>query len=159
MRMMVGNVDEHWQVEPVENIRLPVRLGQDVFASGALQEKTMQHAVDAFQHFKRVAEDLGVVKIRAIATSAMREAGNSDILLDRISRTSGIDVEIISGAEEARLIHLAVSNTINLKDKRAVLIDIGGGSVEVTKTAATFFTTTAEALNCTPIFSRRFDKV
>ncbi len=132
MRMMVGNVNEDWQVEPVENIRLPVRLGRDVFASGALQEKTMQQAVDAFQHFQRVAQDLGVVKIRAIATSAMREAANSDILLDRISRTSGINVEIISGDEEARLIHLAVGNTINLREKRAVLIDIGGGSVEVT---------------------------
>jgi exopolyphosphatase/guanosine-5'-triphosphate,3'-diphosphate pyrophosphatase len=132
MRMMVGNVNEDWQVELIENIRLPVRLGQDVFASGALQEKTMQQAVDAFLHFKRVADDFGVVKIRAIATSAMREAVNSDILLDRIHRTSGIDIEIISGAEEARLIHLAVGNALNLRGKRAVLIDIGGGSVEVT---------------------------
>ncbi len=132
MRMMVGNVNEAWQVEPVENIRLPVRLGEDVFKSGAIHEKTLQQAVDAFLHFQRVAEDFGVVKIRAIATSAMREAANSDILLDRISRTSGIEVEIINGAEEARLIHLAVANVLNLKGKRAVLIDIGGGSVEVT---------------------------
>ncbi len=132
MRMIVGNVNEAWEVEPIENIRLPVRLGQDVFATGALQEKTIQQAVEAFQHFQRVAKDFGVVKTRAIATSAMREATNGDILLDRIAQTSGIDVEIISGAEEARLIHLAVANVINLKGKRAMLIDIGGGSVEVT---------------------------
>jgi exopolyphosphatase/guanosine-5'-triphosphate,3'-diphosphate pyrophosphatase len=132
IRMIVGNVNEDWHVEPIENIRLPVRLGQDVFASGSLKEKTMQQATDAFLHFQRVAQDLGVEKTRAIATSAMREASNSDILLDRISRTSGIEVEIISGAEEARLIHLAVANVIDLKDKRAVMIDIGGGSVEVT---------------------------
>jgi exopolyphosphatase/guanosine-5'-triphosphate,3'-diphosphate pyrophosphatase len=132
MRMIVGNVNEAWQVEPVENIRLPVRLGQDVFATGALREKTIQQAVNAFRHFQRVAKDFGVAKTRAIATSAMREAANGDILLDRIARTSGIEVEIISGAEEARLIHLAVTNVINLKSKRAVLIDIGGGSVEVT---------------------------
>ncbi len=132
IRMIVGNVNEAWQVEPIENIRLPVRLGQDVFASGSLREKTIQQATDAFLHFQRVAQDLGVEKTRAIATSAMREAANSDILLDRISRTSGIEVEIISGAEEARLIHLAVANVVNLKAKRAVLIDVGGGSVEVT---------------------------
>jgi exopolyphosphatase/guanosine-5'-triphosphate,3'-diphosphate pyrophosphatase len=132
MRMIVGSVNEAWEVEPIENIRLPVRLGQDVFATGALQEKTIQQAVEAFLHFQRVAKDFGVVKIRAIATSAMREATNGDILLDRIAQTSGIDVEIISGAEEARLIHLAVANVIKLKGKRAVLIDIGGGSVEVT---------------------------
>ncbi len=132
IRMIVGNVDEAWQVEPIENIRLPVRLGQDVFASGSLGEKTIQQTVEAFLHFQRVAIDLGVVKTRAIATSAMREAANSDILLDRVSRTSGIEIEIINGAEEARLIHLAVAKAISLKGKRAVLIDIGGGSVEVT---------------------------
>ena len=132
MRMVVGNIDEAWEVEPIENIRLPVRLGQDVFATGMLEERTIQQAVDAFLHFRRVADDFGVVQTRAIATSAMREAENGDILLDRIARTSGIEVEIISGAEEARLIHLGVARIMRLSGKRAVLIDIGGGSVEVT---------------------------
>ncbi len=132
MRMVVGNINEAWQVEPLENIRLPVRLGRDVFTSGALQEKTIQQAVDAFVHFRRIANDFGVVKTRAIGTSAMREATNGDILLDRIARTSGLEVEVISGAEEARLIHMAVASVLKLKGRRAVLIDIGGGSVEVT---------------------------
>lgn len=132
MRMIVGDVDEDWRVRPVENIRLPVRLGQDVFQSGALQAGTIQQAVDAFLHFQRVARNLGAIRTRAIATSAMREAANADILLDRILRTSGIEVEVISGAEEARLIHLAIAAAIKLKGKRAVLVDIGGGSVEVT---------------------------
>ncbi len=132
MRMVVGNINEAWQVEPIDNIRLPVRLGQDVFTTGMLEEKTIQQAVDAFLHFRRVAKDFGVVQTRAIATSAMREADNGDILLDRIARTSGIEVEIISGAEEARLIHLAVAKMLQLSGRRAILIDIGGGSVEVT---------------------------
>ena len=132
MRMIVGNITEAWQVEPLENIRLPVRLGHDVFTNGALQEKTIQQAVEAFLHFQRIARNFGVVKTRAIATSAMREATNGDVLLDRIAQTSGIEVEIISGGEEARLIHLAVARALKLKGKRAVLIDIGGGSVEVT---------------------------
>ncbi len=132
MRMIVGDVDDNWHVQPVENIRLPVRLGRDVFNSGAFQERTIQQAVAAFLHFQRLARDLGAARTRAIATSAMREATNGDILLDRILRTSGIEVEVISGAEEARLIHLAVASALKLKGKRAVLIDIGGGSVEVT---------------------------
>jgi exopolyphosphatase/guanosine-5'-triphosphate,3'-diphosphate pyrophosphatase len=132
MRMMVGDVDDKWHVQPVQNIRLPVRLGRDVFKSGAFQERTIQQAVEAFLHFQRLARDLGAAPTRAIATSAMREAANADILLDRILRTSGIEVEVISGAEEARLIHLAVANALKLKGRRAVLIDIGGGSVEVT---------------------------
>lgn len=132
IRMIVGNVNEAWQVEPIENIRLPVRLGQDVFASGSLREKTIQQATEAFLHFKRVARDLGVEQIRAIATSAMREAANSDILVNRIASMTGIEVETISGSEEARLIQLAVAHVVNLDGKRAISIDIGGGSVEVT---------------------------
>ena len=132
MRMLIGAVDDAWQVRTLETLRLPVRLGEDVFSRGVIKEKTLQRATEAFQHFQRVAQDFGVARTRAIGTSAMREASNCDILLDRISRTTGIEVEVISGAEEARLIHLAVSNVISLKGKRAVLIDIGGGSVEVT---------------------------
>jgi exopolyphosphatase / guanosine-5'-triphosphate,3'-diphosphate pyrophosphatase len=132
MRMVVGNINDAWQVVPIENIRLPVRLGQDVFTNGVLEEKTIQQAVDAFSHFQRVAREFGVIQTRAIATSAMREAENGDILLGRIARTTGIEVEVISGDEEARLIHMAVANLVKLAGKRAVLIDIGGGSVEVT---------------------------
>jgi exopolyphosphatase / guanosine-5'-triphosphate,3'-diphosphate pyrophosphatase len=132
LRMIVGEVNEKWQVESLENIRLPVRLGKDAFTVGRLKEDTIQQAVDAFRHFRRVADDFKVTKIRAIATSAMREVSNGEILMDRILRTSKIDVEVISGEEEARLIHRAVSKSINLIRKRAVLIDIGGGSVEVT---------------------------
>jgi exopolyphosphatase/guanosine-5'-triphosphate,3'-diphosphate pyrophosphatase len=132
MRMVIGAVDDAWHVRALDSLRLPVRLGEDVFRRGAIQEKTMQRAVDAFQHFQRVARDFGVARLRAIGTSALREATNGDILIDRISKASGIEVEAITGAEEARLIHLAVSKAINLKGKRAVLVDIGGGSVEVT---------------------------
>ncbi len=132
LRMMIGSVNQAGQVEPIQNLRLPVRLGEDVFSAGSLREDTMQRAADAFRHFKRAAQDLGVGQLRAIATSAMREAANRDILLDRIARSSGTAVEVISAAEEARLIHLAVAAALNLRTRRALLIDIGGGSVEVT---------------------------
>ena len=131
IRLMVGEVDEYGRVEPIENIRLPVRLGQDAFTTGILREETMQQGVDAFLHFRRVVDDFGVTKIRAVATSALREAANSHMMLDRIQQTSGIEIEIINGEEEARLIHLAVKNAIELDNQRAVMIDIGGGSVEV----------------------------
>ena len=132
IRLVVGEVSENGQVNPIENIRLPVRLGQDAFTTGFLREETLQQSVDAFRHFRRLMDDYGVIKFRAIATSAMRETSNNHILLDRIQQTSGIEIEIISGEEEARLIHLAVDHAIDLTDKRVVAIDIGGGSVEVT---------------------------
>ena len=132
MRMVIGEVDEAWRVKTIENIRLPVRLGQDVFSKGYLEEKTIQQTEEAFLRFKHVAESFNIQHLRAVATSAAREAGNSDLLLDRVFRTSGIEIEIISGEEEARLIHSAVAHVLNLTNKRTLLIDIGGGSIEVT---------------------------
>ena len=132
MRMMVGRVVYDGKIEVVENLRLPVRLGQDAFTTGFVSEETAQQAVDAFIRFRKVVDDYDVEKLRSVATSAMREMANSDLLIDRIARATGINIEIISGEEEARLIHLAVAQSVNLKDKHALLIDIGGGSVEVT---------------------------
>ena len=132
MRMVVGEVDESWRVNTIENIRLPVRLGQDVFSKGYLEEKTIQQTEEAFLRFKHVADSFNIHRMRAVATSAAREAANGDLLIDRVLRTSGIEIDIISGDEEARLIHSAVEHTLDLKDRRTLLIDIGGGSVEVT---------------------------
>lgn len=132
MRMVVGEVDETFQVRTIENIRLPVRLGQDVFDKGVLEEKTIQQTEEVFLRFKQIAENYNVHQLRAVATSAAREAANSDLMVDRVFRTSGIEIKIISGEEEARLIHAAVAHVLTLKDKRTLLIDIGGGSVEVT---------------------------
>ncbi|MEK7733161.1 MAG: Ppx/GppA family phosphatase, partial [Planctomycetota bacterium] len=130
--MVVGEVDEAWQVATLENVRLPVRLGRDVFSKGCLEHETIQQAEIAFLRFKHVADKYGVQRMRAVATSAAREASNGDLLIDRVLHASGIELEIISGEEEAGLIHLAVTHALNLKNKRTMLIDIGGGSVEIT---------------------------
>jgi len=132
MRMVIGEVDERWRVKTVENIRLPVRLGGDVFSGGFLEKKTIHQTEDAFLRFKHVAETYNVHRLRAVATSAAREAANGGLLMERILHTSGIKLEIIGGEEEARLIHRAVVHELKLKKKRTLLIDIGGGSVEVT---------------------------
>ncbi|MBK9207205.1 MAG: hypothetical protein IPL71_02405 [Anaerolineales bacterium] len=132
MRMVVGRIVYEGKVEAVENLRLPVRLGQDAFTTGMVSDETAQQAVDAFPRFRPIPHNHTVEKIRAIATSAMRELVNGDLLIDRIARSTGIEIETISGEEEARLIHLAVSQAVNLKNKHVLLIDIGGGSVEVT---------------------------
>jgi len=132
IRMVVGRVNsDQDQVEAIENIRIPVRLGQDVFSIGYIGEPTMQAALDAFLRFHKIADQFEVKHTRAVATSAMREAENSQTLIDRIAQQTGIQVEIIGGDEEARLVHLAVAKAINLDHKKAVLIDIGGGSIEV----------------------------
>lgn len=131
MRLIVGRLNYDDKLEILENLRLPVRLGQDAFSQKQIREETAQLALDAFVRFRKVADDHGAERIRAVATSAMREAANSDMLIDRIARTTRIEIETISGEEEARLIHMAVSSAMPLKNKRTMLIDIGGGSVEV----------------------------
>lgn len=132
MRMLISQVDMAGTLETIENVRLPVRLGEDAFTAGKFSERTMQMAVDAFLRFRQLAELFEVNQSRAVATSAMREATNSELLVDRIAREAGFTIEIISGEEEARLIHLAVRHAVNLDGKIALLIDIGGGSIEVT---------------------------
>ena len=132
IRMAVGNVDAaQEQVEVIENIRIPVRLGRDVFSIGYIGEPTMQAALDTFRRFRKIADGYEVKQIRAVATSAMREAENRKTLIQRVARYTGIHLEVISGEEEARLVHVAVGKVIDLHGKKAVLIDIGGGSIEV----------------------------
>jgi exopolyphosphatase/guanosine-5'-triphosphate,3'-diphosphate pyrophosphatase len=134
IRLVVADLDENGQVQPIDNLRIPVRLGRDAFKEGILQEGTMQQAIEAFRQFRKVIDDFGVARVKAVATSAMREAQNGPILIDRIARASGIELEIINGEEEARLVHQAVTAVMDLADKNALLIDIGGGSIEITLT-------------------------
>jgi exopolyphosphatase / guanosine-5'-triphosphate,3'-diphosphate pyrophosphatase len=115
----------------VESERVSVRLGHQVFLSGRLASAAMDAAVRAFVHFRERMEALGVEHHRAVATSAVREARNGDLLVDRVFRESGIRLEVITGSEEARLVHRAVAARVDLRGGIWVLVDLGGGSVEV----------------------------
>ena len=132
IRLLIGNVDGERRVEVLENVRDPVRLGQDVFAGGNITEGTIDRALDVFLQFKAFIDSHNVRWTRAVATSATREALNRDLFIDRVAEATGIDISVISSEEEARLIHLAVASKVNLKNKLAMLVDIGGGSTEIT---------------------------
>ena len=132
IRLMIGKVDDALRLEPLESLRVPVRLGKDTFQNGIISDASMQETVNAFSTFQKVIHDYGVSQFRAVSTSAMREAIIQEILVERILQATGIQVEVISGEEEARLIHLAVSKAIDLQKYIALLVDIGGGSMETT---------------------------
>ena len=132
IRLLIGKVDGNYQMDALESLRVPVRLGKDTFQSGIISEASMQETVNAFSMFQKVIHDYGVSLHRAVSTSAMREALNQEILVERILQATGIQVDVISGEEEARLIHLAVSKAIDLQKYVALLVDIGGGSMETT---------------------------
>ncbi len=131
IRFVVADFDGPVSHRVVRKRREPIRLGHRVFTRGILDDGAMDDAVRAFRSFRGEMDALGVERMRAVATSATREAENREPFLARIRAEAGIELEPISGAEEARLILLAVRTRVDLSRGRWILVDLGGGSVEV----------------------------
>ncbi|HVK66012.1 MAG TPA: Ppx/GppA phosphatase family protein [Polyangium sp.] len=112
--------------------RAPVRLGHDVFTKGRLENGVIGAACEALKRFRAAMDAAKVERYRAVATSAAREAQNGDLFVERAERESRVHVEIIEGVEEARLVQLAVVERIPMSQRRSLLVDIGGGSTELT---------------------------
>lgn len=138
MRMIIAeaNLNERGEIylRELKKIRSPIRLGKEVFLDQPISEKTLEESINTFIHFKNINQKYEVQSCRAVATSALREAKNKIDFIEKIEKHSGIKIELIDGIEEAQLIFLAVSKEIDLKTGSQVLIDIGGGSVEITFT-------------------------
>lgn len=132
LRMAVAAVGEDGSFAVIESRREAVRLGRDVFDHGSFGSATIDEAVRAFEIFRQRLDAHRVHHLRAVATSAAREADNGDELVRRIAEATGIHVQIIDAPEEARLMLRAAAGEIDLRDGTALLIDMGGGSVEVT---------------------------
>lgn len=131
IRMQIVELTGAHRYRVLAQERLPVRLGHDVFLSGSLTADAMDRAARGFRDFRRRMDDLGVEHYRAVATSAVRESGNGDAFVERVRGESDIELEVITGSEEARLVHVAVRSRVDLDDSRWILVDVGGGSVEV----------------------------
>jgi len=137
IHMIVVNVRADLSFEVVDQEKAMVRLGAGGLDGRKLTTEAMTAGLQALSRFRRLAESHGVEKILATATSAVREARNGGDFLGRIARSTGIRARVISGIEEARLIHLAAMYGVDVGSARAVVIDIGGGSVEITHGSAT----------------------
>lgn len=116
--------------EVITREKSAARLGEGGGDMKKLGDEAMDRGIAALQHMRRIA-DVHRANIFAVATSAVREAKNADVFVDRAATEAGIEIQIISGVEEARLIHLGVLQALPLTEKRSILIDIGGGSTEV----------------------------
>jgi exopolyphosphatase/guanosine-5'-triphosphate,3'-diphosphate pyrophosphatase len=104
--------------------------GGAALARGHLSKKAVQRGVAAIAKFVEISRAAGAHEVRAVATSAVREASNRDEFLAAVRATSGIGVEVLSETEEARLIHLGVSRGYPLGERVACIVDVGGGSTE-----------------------------
>ena len=131
IRLAIASVDNKGKLDLIHTAREPVRLGSDVFANREISNKRLVEAMDAFLKFRKLINAEKAKSIRAIGTSALREASNREYVINQIAKASEITIEPISGDEEARLVHLAVTSNIELKRKLALIVDIGGGSVEI----------------------------
>lgn len=117
----------------IRSIREPLRLGEEAFTSGVLSEATLARLATVFRRFAKELKSAGVRTVRAVATSALREAKNGAEAVERIRRASGIQVRIIPPEEEARLVHEAISRVADIRRGAALEIDIGGGSVQLAR--------------------------
>lgn len=111
--------------------KLMIRLGQGVFVNGTIDKGAADRTLHAFLHFKQIATQLRVGKVIAFGTSALREARDGERLLQRIRARTGLDVRIISGIEEAKFIAEGILANEDIKANRLALVDIGGGSTEI----------------------------
>ena len=104
-----------------------VLLGRDTFSLGAIRSQTIDAAIAALSGFTQIMERYGVGDVHAVATSAVREARNGDMFLDRIQARTGVVFDIINEAEESRLVFLAVRDALNTTPRRSGADAAGGG--------------------------------
>lgn len=136
IRLLVANVIEQDDNPTIfkknELIRVPIRLGEDVFSIGKISEKNIQRMVDAMRAFRLLMNAHQVKYYRACATSAMREASNGVEVVQKVKEESSIEIEVIDGKEEAIIIAATDLHSIIEKNKVYLYVDVGGGSTECT---------------------------
>jgi exopolyphosphatase / guanosine-5'-triphosphate,3'-diphosphate pyrophosphatase len=126
-------VDAHRGARPLPaySHKVELRLAELMDDAGAIGRKGADRLVEVVGEALEVAEDKGVEDFLAFATSAVREAGNGDEVIDRIREKTGADLQVLSGGDEARLTFLAVRRWFGWSAGRLLVLDIGGGSLEV----------------------------
>ena len=133
LHMIVVRLRADLSFEVIDREKEMVRLGAGGLDGKALTPEAMHVALQVLSKFRRLSESHKVEQIVAVATSAVREAENGGEFLDTVAQQTGIRARVISGTEEARLIHLAAVYGVGGANEATVVVDIGGGSVEITR--------------------------
>ena len=136
VRLLVSTITEKEGKEPMFRktslVRVPIRLGADVFLKKKVSEKNTMRMIDTMHAFNLLMKSHGVEKYKAYATSAMREATNGNDIAAIIKEKSGIDIEIIDGSHEAAIIAATDLHALIQNDCNYLYVDVGGGSTEYT---------------------------
>ncbi|HEY6968165.1 MAG TPA: Ppx/GppA phosphatase family protein [Candidatus Angelobacter sp.] len=121
---------------PLHQDREVTRLGESVFRHGSLDPQAMARSLKVLRRFHRSVQSYAVDRTRVVATSAMRDSNNGHIFTEWVRSATGWKIEVISGLEEGRLIHLGVLANLRRRPAKLLLIDLGGGSCELTLSSA-----------------------
>ncbi|WP_396150001.1 Ppx/GppA phosphatase family protein [Flavobacterium sp.] len=134
MRLLVSNIVEQegkdTQFNKSSLVRVPIRLGQDVFTVGEISDENIERMIDAMKAFKLLMKVHKVERYKACATSAMREADNNSDVVEIIQREADIQIDIIDGKKEAVIIASSDLKEYIATDKTYLYVDVGGGSTE-----------------------------
>ncbi|MGD9474211.1 MAG: exopolyphosphatase, partial [Eubacteriaceae bacterium] len=128
VHLVIGEYYNNEYFQIIDDVKVNVRLSEGLSETGYLQEDRMQYGLDTLKMYKSMCEAYGIEQVIAVATAAVRKAQNGQEFVRTIKEKTGINVEIISGEREASLDYLGNINTLDIKD--ALLMDIGGGSME-----------------------------
>ncbi|MES1254004.1 MAG: HD domain-containing protein [Acidobacteriota bacterium] len=136
IRLTVAEISAGGVIRTIEEASRGLLLGRDTFSGGVIRSSTIDATLLALENFRHILDGYGVRHVRAVATSAVREARNMDVFLDRVKRRTGIGFEIINEAEESRLVFLSVQRTLArnpaLRGAWTLLAEVGGGSTSLT---------------------------
>ncbi len=135
VRLKIARLQGH-RLRPIHEDREVTRLGEGVFRSGFLTPESMAETIKVLRRFHRATQQVVTDTVRVVATSALRDARNSQAFLEWVRSATGWRVEIISGVEEARLIHLGLVSSRRVDSLPTLMIDLGGGSCELTVSQA-----------------------
>jgi len=134
IRILISNVFEVEGSQPIfmksEMVRVPIRLGEDSFTVGEISPKNIKRIIKAMKAFKLIMKINGVKHYMACATSALRESNNSEEILKKVKKKTGIKIEVIDGKREAQIIsNTTIIDSIG-QNKNYLYVDVGGGSTE-----------------------------
>ena len=133
IRLLISNVykrDSKFFTTKNSLIRLPVRLGQDAFKNGKISKTNITRLIDSLKSFQLIMKVHNVEKYLAYATSALRSSSNGELIVNELSNKIGLNVEIISGSKEAKII--TNNNKFFSNENTYCFLDVGGGSTELT---------------------------
>jgi len=128
--LLISEIDPTGEPIALVKLKEPVKLGQDGISRGAIAPDAIDRALQTLTNFKAEIDKHEVQEVKAVATSAVRNASNGPKLVHAIRDQIGIEVEVISGDREAELIYYGVKSALAIGSERSLIVDIGGGSVE-----------------------------